>query len=144
MKKTVVVTVSIMVTSLLSLAACTGAPGEAVVSETIVEATCDEFSEQATISKEVEVALDGLLTVYLCSDPATAFEWDWRITGPGIVDEVDLASESPEGDVGDAGMDVRTFKAGKKGNTTLVLEQVRPSEPEEKGSLRLNLSVTVR
>ena len=144
MKKTILVTVSIMVASLLSLAACAGAPSEAVASEATVEVTCDEFNEQATISKEVEVALDGILTVYLCSDPATTFEWDWRITGPGIVDEVDLGYESPEGDAGDAGMDVRSFKAGKKGNTTLVLEQVRPLEPEEKGPLKLNLSVTVR
>jgi hypothetical protein len=140
MKKIILVTLSIMVASLLCLAACAEAP-----TETVVEVTCDEFKERATIDKEVEVALDGLLIVSLCSDPDQYFEWDSRIIGPTIIGEVDLVYKPAEGDlVGADVMDVRTFKAAQKGETTLVLEQIRTTAPEEKGPWKLNLSVTVR
>jgi predicted secreted protein len=137
--KKILVAVIIMTASLLCLAACAAAPNAA-----IVKVTCGEFNEQATINQEVVVALDGLLMVSLCSDPATGYEWYWHIIGPNIVDEVDLEDEPVEGDPDASGMEVRTFKAWKKGKTTLVMEQARPTAPEEKGPWKLNLSVTVR
>ena len=140
MKKIFLFIVSLAIISLAYLAACAAAPNEAVV-----KVTCDEFNKQATIDREVEIALHGLLTVQVCYDPTVSFEWVWHITGTPIIGEVDVDYESPEGA---AGIDItdyyRTFMAGAKGSTTLVLEQVRPGVPEEKGPWKLNLKVTVK
>jgi hypothetical protein len=140
MKKIILVVASITVVSLVFFVACAAPPSEAVV-----DISCDEFNKQATIDREVEIALGGILVVQVCSDPTMSFEWLWHITGTPIIGEVDVASETPEGAAGiDTADYVRTFKAGAKGKTTLVLEQVRPGVPDEKGPWKLNLKVTIK
>ena len=140
MKKKLLITVSIMTVSLLCLAACYAAPGEV-----LVEGTCDDFTEHNTIYKKVVVALHGVLVVGLCPSPATGFEWDWNMSDPGIVNEVEHHYESREDDsAGVVGIDVWTFKAVKRGNTTIIMEQVLTGMEEEKVPWQLEISVSVR
>lgn len=138
MKKKILIVVSIMIASLLYLAACYGAPGEA-----LVEVTCDDFTEHNTVFKKAVVALHGVLVVGLCPSPATGFEWDWSMSDPGIVDEVEHHYESSEEDSA-VGIDVWTFKAVKRGDTTIIMEQMRIGMPEEKVPWKLEISVSVR
>jgi hypothetical protein len=140
MRKIILIIVGITIVSLSFFFACAAPPSEAVV-----KVTCDEFNKQAYINRGVEIALGGILIVQVCSDPTKSFEWLWHITGTPIIGEVDIGSETPEGATGiDTAEYVRTFKAGAKGKTNLVLEQVRPGVPEEKGPWKLNLKVTVK
>ncbi len=60
-----------MVAILLSLCACSS-------KQVSVKATCSDFEKlypERAISKEVKVAVDGSLTVTLCSNPITGFQW---------------------------------------------------------------------
>ena len=136
-KATLVIT--IMIVSLLCLTACYAVPGEV-----LVEIKRDEFIEHNTIMKKQVIALHGLLVVGLWHNPADGYEWEWSATEPGIVDEVDHHYESVEDDAGADGIDVWSFKAVKRGNTTINMKQIRTGMPEEKGPWKLTISVSVR
>ncbi|NQT74207.1 MAG: hypothetical protein HQ553_15800 [Chloroflexi bacterium] len=41
-----------------------------------VEVSCDDFTELKHISKEVKGPVEGALTLILCSNPSTGFEWE--------------------------------------------------------------------
>jgi len=118
-----------------------------VAKQASVEVSCDDFSQQPHLSKQVEVAAGGTLTVTLCSNPTTGFEWESaRISDQAVLQEVDHRFESPETEniVGAAGKDVWTFKALKKGMSTVSMEYSRPWEGGEKGEWTFNLTVTVK
>ena len=55
---------------LMLLVACSPAPKEASA-----QVSCDDFYKERHISKEVEVPVGGSLTVTLCSNPTTGFQW---------------------------------------------------------------------
>jgi len=59
-----------MVAVPLLLLACSPA-----LKQVSVEIPCDDFFEQQHISKQVEVPAGGSLTVTLCSNRTTGFEW---------------------------------------------------------------------
>ena len=118
-----------------------------VAKQASVEVSCDDFSQQPHLSKQVEVAAGGTLTVTLCSNPTTGFEWESaRISDQAVLQEVDHRFESPEAEniVGAAGKDVWTFRALKKGTSTVSMEYSRPWEGGEKGEWTFNLTVTVK
>jgi len=129
-----------MVAASICLVGCYAAPNEA-----LVEITCDDFAEHNSILKNRLVAVQGLLVVGLCHNPTTGYEWDWSMSESGIVDETDHHYESTDDEAyGEGGIDVWTFKAVKRGNTTITMEQVRMGLPGEKGPWKLNISVSVR
>lgn len=91
------------------------------------------------------VAAGGLLVVGLCPGTATGFEWEWSASDHDIINEVDYHYEPTRDNINDAaGIDVWTYKAAKRGNTTIVMEQVRKGAQEEKGPWRLDINVLVR
>ena len=137
--RTTLIITSIMVVSLLCLTACYAVPGEV-----LVEITRDEFSEHNTIMKKQFIALRGLLVVGLWHNPAEGYEWEWTATEPGIVDEVDHHYESIEDNDDADGIDVWSFRAVQRGNTTITMEQTRTGAPEEKGPWTLTITVSVR
>ena len=71
---------------LLLLGACAPAPKQASV-----EVSCDDFYQQQHISKEVEVAVGGTMTVTLCSNPSTGFIWSEtaQISDQGVLQQTD-------------------------------------------------------
>jgi len=132
----------VVVAALLCLVACTSATKQAEVSVDI-----DDFMEQKHISKEVEVAVDGSLTVTLGSNQTTGFKWELaEITDESVLEYVDDEYVPPEdtGVVGAGGKEVWTFKAVGKGTTELSLEYSQSWEGGEKAEWTFVLTVVVK
>jgi len=91
-----------------------------------VDVSCDDFMKQQHISQEVEVSVGDSFTVTLCSNPTTGFEWE-SATPPGT-----------------PGQEVWTFKALKKGTSTVSIDYSRPWEGGERGEWTFALTVTVK
>ena len=141
MKTKLAITGTIAAISLL-LFGCTATPKEASI-----ELSCDDFSENKHISREVEVAVDGSIELSLCSNPTTGFEWEAaKISNKRVLRETDHTFISPEdeGVVGAAGKDVWTFQALERGTSTVTIEYSRPWEGGEKGEWTFEMKVTVK
>ncbi len=134
-----------MVAISLSLFACFPTP-----KQVSVEASADDLMKLQHISQEVEVAVDGSLTVTLFSNPTTGFLWSEsaQISDQTVLEQTDHKfvppPERPEPVVGEAGKEVWTFKALKKGTSTISMEYSRPWEGGEKGAWTFVLIVIVK
>lgn len=113
-----------------------------------VEVSCDDFIKLQHISQEVEVAVDGSLTVTLCSNPTTGFLWveSAQISDLTVIQQTSHKFVPPEetGVAGAAGKEIWTFEALKKGTSTISMEYSRPWEGGEKGEWTFVLTVTVK
>ncbi len=117
-----------------------------------VEVSCDDFGEQQHISKQAEVAVGDSFTVILCSNPSTGFQWteSAQISDQTVLEQTAHKVVAPEakGDEppapGTPGQEVWTFKALKKGTSSVSMEYSRPWEGGEKGAWTFNLSVVVK
>lgn len=144
MKSKVIIMGAVVALS-LGLLACT--PAAKAVS---VEVSCDDFYDQNHISRAVEVATGDSFTVTLCSNPTTGFIWSEsaQISDQTVLQQTDHQLVMPESEPppppGTAGQEVWTFKALKKGETTVSLEYSRPWEGGEKGAWTFNLTVVVK
>jgi inhibitor of cysteine peptidase len=124
----------------LSLFACTSR-------EVSLEISCDDFMDNQHISKEVAVAVDGTVSITLCSNPSTGFSWseNAEISNPTVLEQTDHQFVSPEEEIpGAAGKEIWTFKALKEGTSTASLEYSRPWEGGEKGEWTFILIVNVK
>lgn len=127
-----------------SLFACSPVPEQ----QASIEVSCNDFSELNQISKEVEVAVGESFLVTLCSNPTTGFQWSEmaQIGDQAVLQQIDHKFVPPEetGVMGAPGQEVWTFKALKKGTTSLYLEYSRPWDGDEKGEWTFNLTVVVK
>jgi len=129
----------------LSLSACSP-PSEQVS----VEVSCNDFMANKHISKEIEVPVNGSLTVILCSNPTTGFLWseNAQISEQTVLEQTDhkfIGSESePPPPPGAPGQQVWTFKALKGGMSTVSMEYGRPWEGGEKGEWTFVLTVVAK
>ncbi|MCJ7516328.1 MAG: protease inhibitor I42 family protein [Dehalococcoidia bacterium] len=125
----------------LWLTACAPSAG------TSVNVTCDDFNTQPSASKQVAVATGNTFTVTLCSNATTGFKWSEaaQISDQTVVQQTGHEFIAPQGTgmVGAPGSEVWTFKALKKGTSTINMEYSRPWEGGEKGTWAFNLTVTV-
>jgi len=125
----------------LWLAACAPTTG------TAVNVSCDDLENQQFISKQMTVTAGNTFTVTLCSNATTGFQWSEsaQISDQTVVQQTGHEFISPEstGIVGAPGNEVWTFKALKKGTSTVTMEYSRPWEGGEKGVWTFNLTVTV-
>ena len=141
--KAKLILMGIVVAALLSLVACSAAEEQAQVSVDI-----DDFMGQKHISKEVEVAVDGLLTVTLGSNQTTGFKWELaEITDESVLEQVgEQEYKSPGGGAppGAGGEEVWTFKALKKGAAEVSMEYSRPWEGGETAEWTFVLTVVVK
>ena len=140
MKAMLILTCAIVALS-LPLFACSPA------TEASVEVSCDDFMNQHHITKQVEVAVDGTLTVTLCSNRTTGFQWSElaQIGDQTIIKQTEHEFEAAKTDVpGAAGKEIWTFKALKKGTTEVSMEYSRPWEGGEKGEWTFKLTVVVK
>lgn len=116
--------------------------------EASVQVSCDDLMNQQHISKQVAVAVDGSLTVTLCSNPTTGFVWSEtaQISDQTVLQQTSHRFVAPEetGMVGVPGQEVWTFQALKKGTSTVSMEYSRPWEGGEKGEWTFALTVTVK
>ncbi len=117
-----------------------------------VEVSCDDFYKNQHISKAVQVAAGDSFTVDLCSNPSTGFQWSEsaQISDQTVLQQTDHKLVPPEvkGDKppapGTPGKEIWTFKALKKGTSTISLEYSRPWEGGEKGEWTFALTVNVK
>ena len=140
MKLRAILMLSILV-PVLWLVAC------APASSTSINISCDDFGNQPNMTKQLTVSPGNSFTVTLCSNATTGFSWSEsaQISDPTIVQQVSHEVIPPEsGLIGAPGNEVWTFKALKKGTSTVSMEYSRPWEGGEKGVWTFNLSVTVK
>jgi len=115
-----------------------------------ISVSCDEFLANHTISKDIQLLAGESVTVALCSNPTTGFQWgEAQIADSNIVTQTDRKFVDPSQAggqplLGAAGQDVWTFKAVKKGSTTISVSYGRPWEGGEKGEWTFNLTITVK
>lgn len=127
----------------LSLVACSPTSKQASV-----EISCDDFASLKHISRQAEVAVGGSLTVTLCSNRTTGFQWSEsaQISDQAVLQQTSHEFLSPEakGVMGAPGKEVWTFKAIKKGTSTVSMEYSQPWVGGGKGEWTFVLNVTVK
>jgi inhibitor of cysteine peptidase len=137
--------ISALVLLALSLWLVSCAPGTVGTS---LEVSCDDFGSQPHMSKQINVNSGDSFKVTLCSNPTTGFQWSEsaQISDSTVVQQTNHKSVPPESEglVGAPGKEVWTFKALKKGTSTVSLEYGRPWEGGEKGEWTFNLTVVVK
>ena len=101
--------------------------------------------------KEVEVAVDSSLIVTLESNPTTGFKWELTsISDQTVLEQAGQKFEAPEAEgdgaplVGAPGREVWTFKALKKGKSTISMEYSQPWEGGMKAAETFGLTVVVK
>ena len=101
--------------------------------------------------KEVQIAAGDSLTVTLDSNPTTGFEWELvEISDQTVLELVESKYEPGEKAKqeppvpGAGGQEIWSFKALKKGETTLSMGYSRPWEGGEKAAETFVLTVVVK
>ena len=114
------------------------------------ESAPKELSVDASYSgKEAKIAVGGSLTATLESNPSTGFSWALvSISDPNVLEEggheFEAAQATPERPVvGASGQEVWTFKALKKGKSTISMEYSQPWEGGTKAAKTFVLTVLV-
>jgi len=130
--------------ALLCVLSCSCAPTEASV-----EVSCDDFGALEHVSKEVVVAVGGTVTVTVCSNPTTGFQWaEAEIGDDAVLEQRDRQFIAPEAKPplppGSPGKEVWTFTALKKGTSTVSFEYGQLWEGGEKAGWTLDLTVVVK
>ena len=98
-------------------------------------------------NQETEIAVGGSLTVTLESNATTGFEWELvNITDETVLEQVgEQEYKAPEaGAIGVGGEEVWTFKALKKGKSTISMEYRRPWEEGVEPAQTFALTVVVK
>jgi len=143
--KSKLILVCIMVAISLCLFACLPTP-----KQVSVDVSWDDFMKEQHISQEVEVAVDGSLTIALYSCPSEGRQWSEaaQISDQTVLREVDHKLVMPEKlatlPPGTPGQEVWTFEALKKGTSTISMEYTHYWDGEEEPMLTFALTVTVK
>jgi len=138
MKTKLALTFALVAITLVLCAGCSQVP---------VEVSCDDFTKQHNITKEVKVAVGDSFTVTLCSNPTTGFEWSEsaQISNQHVLEQTAHEFTPPEGDTpGAAGEETWIFEALEKGTTEVTMEYSRLWEGGEKGEWTFVLTVVVK
>ncbi|MFH1640292.1 MAG: protease inhibitor I42 family protein [Chloroflexota bacterium] len=136
---------------MLAVGACSSVQNPAAAKEVLLEVTIDEFMAEKNISRQVEVARGGTLTVLLGSNPSTGFQWseqaeitDRAVLMPGVHRYVAPEENGGTPLPGAAGKEEWTFYALDKGTTDVSMDYSRSWEGGEKDEWTFKLTVVVR
>ncbi len=127
------------------LVAC-AAPGQ----KAWVEVSYDEFNDNPHVNQMLEVQAGETFEVKLGSNPTTGFQWseEAQISDTAITIQESHEFIGPESEPppppGTPGQEVWTFKALKKGSSTIYLEYSRPWEGGEQGEWTCTVNVVVK
>jgi predicted secreted protein len=125
----------------LSLSSCI------VTSQLInVDISCEEFRENPnSIINDFQIEIGDKITVKLCSNPTTGFQWNYEMSGDNALKEEDHDFEEPDGDVvGESGIEVWTFEGTAKGTTIVLMEYNQPWEGGIKKEWTHRMTITVQ
>ncbi|MFC1949814.1 DUF4382 domain-containing protein [Chloroflexota bacterium] len=122
-------------------------PQDETNGDTLVEVSCDNFTSNNNISREVEITAGESFSVTLCSNGTTGFTWSEmaQIANQSIISQVRHRFVSPEDEelVGSPGQEIWTFQALEAGNTTISMEYSQPWEGGTKAEWTFELTVVV-
>ncbi len=144
MKLKLILMIFAVVALSLSLLACSP------TKQVSLEISCDDFMKDQHFTWEVEVNAGDSIIVTLCSNPTTGFQWSEsaQISDQTVLEQVDHKFVSPESKPppppGTPGQEIWTFKALKKGTSTVSMEYSRPWEGGEKGEWTFIATVVVK
>ena len=142
MKLNSILIVILLVSSLL-LFGCARTSSESY-SDYHLEVSCAKFQAYHHFISEIQLAVGDIITIELCSNPTTGFQWEYETTGITVLQETDheiIPSGSDK--TGAPGKDIWTFEAIGKGETELSMEYSRPWEGGEKTEWTYSLTVTI-
>jgi len=127
-----------MLAALLLLSSC-------VTSRDIhVDISCDQFTQNNHAMNEFQVEIGDKITVKLCSNATTGFQWEYEMSNVNVLKEEDYDFEEPKSDVpGAAGIEVWTFEAVEKGTTEVRMEYSQPWEGGLKAEWTYTITVIV-
>ena len=149
--KTKLFLTAFLVVTILSVVSCTSTQEQSTPDKVSLELSTDYFTHVNAVTREVEVAKGGTITITLGSNQTTGFQWselaqigDATIMEQTSHEYVALEAESGAEVMGAPGKEEWTFKALKSGTTTISMEYSRPWENGEKGVWKFSLTVTVK
>jgi predicted secreted protein len=126
----------------LSLAACTPTRS--------IEISCEEFYETPHRSDDLSVSVGDEISVTLCSNPSTGFQWmeQAEINNPDVIEQVDHEMHPPaeKGQPpppGTAGVEVWKFMALNPGDCMVSLDYSQPWEGGEIASWTYAINLIV-
>ncbi|MFC1994252.1 protease inhibitor I42 family protein [Chloroflexota bacterium] len=112
-----------------------------------VEISCEDFSENPhSIRNEFQVEVGDKITVKLCSNPSTGFQWKYGMTGEIVLQAEDHDFEEPKDEnvLGAAAKEVWTFEAIDEGATEVLMAYSRSWEVGEEAEWTYVLNVVVK
>ena len=111
-----------------------------------VDISCEEFQENPnSIINDFQIEIGDKITVKLCSNPTTGFQWGYEMRGDNAIKEEDHDFEEPNGDVvGASGTEVWTFEGTAEGTTVVLMEYSQPWEGGIKKEWTYRMNITVQ
>lgn len=109
--------------------------------------TCNVFAENSHVTDNIEMRTNKTLTIILCSNPSTGFEWgeEAQISDPTVMELASYELVAPVSkEPGAAGTEKYIFNTLKAGTCTISFEYGRPWEGGEKAEWTCTLNVTVK
>jgi predicted secreted protein len=97
-----------------------------------VEISCDQFTKNNNYTSEMNIGIGDMITVALCSNPTTGFEWSEEISDDDVIKEIEHEFLPPEGNVdkppvaGAAGLDKWVYESMNDGMSTILFEYSQP------------------
>ena len=111
-----------------------------------VDISCEEFRENPNgITDDFQIETGDKITIKLCSNPTTGFQWNYEMSGDDALMEEDHDFEEATGDmVGASGIEVWTFEGTAQGTTVVLMEYSQPWEGGTKKEWTYRMNVTVQ
>ena len=117
-----------------------------------LSASCDDFTAEPHIIRELEVSAGDSFTVTLCSNASTGFQWSESASiGDGsVLSQTGHEFVAPKGKggkepaPGTAGKEVWTFQALQQGTTEVSMEYSQPWDGGLKGEWTFTLTLVVK
>ena len=145
MKKVLVLVCALLIVSLGLLACSEPEQGK---TEITWEVNCEDFATDGSAELIASANVGDTIKVILCSNPTTGFKWPdiAQIHNQDILEQIDheFVDSEQTGVVGASGKEVWTFKALKKGTTTIKMEYRRPWESTEEAEWTFTATITIK
>jgi inhibitor of cysteine peptidase len=111
-----------------------------------VDIPCEELRKNPnSIINDFQIEIGDKITVKLCSNPTTGFQWGYEMSGDNAIKEEDHDFEEPNGDVvGASGTEVWTFEGTAEGTTVVLMEYSQPWEGGIKKEWTYRMNITVK
>jgi len=106
----------------------------------------DEFAAQQSQVINIDLAVQGTLTVKLGSNPTTGYNWeDASITNTNVIEQLSRNYEAPTtGLMGAGGTEVWVFKALKTGTSTISFSYGQSWDGGIKDAYTVTITINVK